>query len=61
MARGKAGGAVGGADAVDLVTAGEDGVEGRVLEVPHEGSGIEEVYGGDAETRWRGRAHSGSG
>jgi hypothetical protein len=28
---------------------GESGGEWRVLEVPHEGSGVEEVDGGDAE------------
>jgi hypothetical protein len=32
---------------------GERGGERRVLEVPHERSGIEEVDGGDAEhSRW---------
>ena len=31
------------------VALGEFGGEGRVLEVPHERSGVEEVDGGDAE------------
>ena len=31
------------------VALGEGGGEGWVLEVPHEGSGVEEVDGGDAE------------
>ena len=34
---------------MDLVALGEGGVAGRVLEVPHERSGIEEVDGGDAD------------
>jgi len=28
---------------VELVTLGEGGGQGRVLEIPHEGSGVEEV------------------
>jgi hypothetical protein len=40
---------------------GEDGVEGRVLEVPHEGRRVKEVDCGDAEAGWGGRAHSDSG
>jgi hypothetical protein len=28
-----------------------------VFKVPHEGGGVEEVDGGDAETGWRGRIH----
>jgi hypothetical protein len=32
-----------------------------VLEVPHERRWIEEVDGGDAQTRWRGGGHSISG
>jgi hypothetical protein len=35
---------------VDVVAVGEGGVAWRVLEVPHEGRGVEEVDGGDAET-----------
>jgi len=34
---------------VEAVALGESGGERRVLEVPHEGSGVEEVDGGDAE------------
>jgi hypothetical protein len=34
---------------VELVALGEGGGEGRVLEVPHEGSGVEEVDGGYAD------------
>ncbi len=51
---GRAGGqprrALGGRHAVDLIALGEFGIEGRVLEVPHERRGVEEVDGGDAET-----------
>lgn len=54
---GKAGGAVRGTHAVDLVAKGEGGVEGWVLEVPHEGRRVQEVDGGDAQTGWWGRAH----
>jgi len=34
---------------VEGVAVGQSGGEGRVLEVPHEGSGVEEVDGGDAK------------
>jgi hypothetical protein len=46
---GQAGGAFGGRHAVDLIAEGERGAERRVLEVPHEGRGVEEVDGGDAQ------------
>jgi hypothetical protein len=36
---------------------GERGGKRRVLEVPHEGRGIEEVDGGDAQARIWGRTH----
>ena len=42
-------GALRGLGVVDLVALGELGVVGRVLEVPHERRGVEEVDGGDAE------------
>ena len=42
-------GAERGLGVVEGVALGECGGEGRVLEVPHEGSGVEEVDGGDAE------------
>ena len=34
---------------VDVVALGERGVARRVLEVPHERCGVEEVDGGDAD------------
>ena len=55
---GEARGAFGGRHAVDLVAEGERGVERRMLEVPHEGRGVEEADGGDAQTGWGGRSHS---
>jgi hypothetical protein len=61
LSRSKAGGTLGGGGAFDLVAEGERGVEWRVFEVPHEWSWIEEVDGGDAQTRWRERAHFDSG
>jgi hypothetical protein len=39
---------------VDLVAGGESGGERGMVEVPHEGSGIEEVDGGDAQAGWSG-------
>jgi hypothetical protein len=39
---------------VDLVVAGEGGGERGVVEVPHEGRGVEEVDGGDAQAGWSG-------
>jgi len=42
-------GAEGRLGVVEGVALGESGGEGRVLEVPHERSGVEEVDGGDAE------------
>ena len=39
---------------MDLVTLGEGGGDGRVVEVPHEGRGIEEADGGDAQAGWDG-------
>jgi len=45
-------GAEGGKGVVELVALGEGGDEGRVLEVPHEGRGVEEVDGGYAEGSW---------
>jgi hypothetical protein len=39
---------------VEGVAFGESGSEGRVFEVPHQGSGVEEVDGGYAEfVKWR--------
>jgi hypothetical protein len=61
LSGGKAGSAVGWGGAIYLVAAGEDGVERWVLEVPHEGSRVEKVDGGDAEAWWMGRAHLDSG
>ena len=39
---------------MDLVAGGEGGGERGVVEVPHEGRGIEEVDGGDAQAGWGG-------
>jgi hypothetical protein len=39
---------------VDVVVRGEGGAAGWVFEVPHEGRGVEEVDGGDAEAGWGG-------
>jgi hypothetical protein len=47
---GEASGAFGGRHAVDLIAEASWLVEGRMFEVPHEGRGIEEVDGGDAQT-----------
>ena len=44
-------GAERGLGVVEGVALGELGGEGRVFEVPHEGSGVEEVDGGDADGR----------
>lgn len=49
LAGGEAVGALGGEQVVDLVALGERAGEGWVLEVPHEGRGIEEADGGDAQ------------
>jgi len=38
-------------------SAGERGVQGRVLEVPHEGRGIEEADGGNAQAGLLGGNH----
>jgi hypothetical protein len=46
---GKVGSALGGGHAVSLIAEGEWGGEWRVLEVPHEGRGVEEVDGGYAQ------------
>jgi hypothetical protein len=54
---GEAGGALGGGHAVDLIAEGERVAEGRMLEVPHEGRGVEEVDGGDAEAGVRADVH----
>jgi len=54
---GQASGAFGGGHSVDLIAEGERGAEGGVLEVPHEGSGVEKVDGGYAKTGIRGGAH----
>jgi len=56
-ASGEAGGAFRGGHAFDLIAEGEWVAEGRVFEVPHEGSGVEKVDGGDAETGVRGGGH----
>ncbi len=42
-------GAVGGCGEVEVVAGGEGGLEGRVVEVPHERGGVQEVDGGYAE------------
>ncbi len=39
---------------MDEVAGGEGGGERGVVEVPHEGRGIEEADGGDAQTGWGG-------
>jgi len=57
MACSEAGGALGGGHAFNLIAEGERVAEGRVLEVPHEGRGVEEVDGGDAEAGLRGGGH----
>jgi len=44
-------GALGWGHAVNPIALGKRGVEGWVLEVPHERRGIEEVDGGDAQAR----------
>ncbi len=46
---GQAGSAIGGGHAIDSITEGERVAEGWMLEVPHEGRGIEEIDGGDAQ------------
>lgn len=60
--RGQTVGAFRGQHTVNLIALGERRVEWRVLEVPHEGRGIEEVDGGDAQdalwTRIRDRIHA---
>jgi len=55
---GEAGCALRGRHSFDFVAEGEWVAEGRVLEVPHEGRGVEEVDGGDAEAGVRGVVHS---
>ena len=42
---------------MEVVALGEGGVKGWVFEVPHEGRGVEEVDGGDAEAGLRGGGH----
>ena len=49
-ARGKAGGALGGRHAINLIAEGERGLQGWVFEVPHQRRGVEESYGGDVQT-----------
>ena len=39
---------------MDPVAGGEGGGERWVVEVPHEGRGVEEVDGGDAQAGWGG-------
>ena len=39
---------------MDEVAGGEGGGERGVVEVPHEGRGVEEADGGDAQTGWGG-------
>jgi len=57
-AGGQALSALGGEHPGEVVLFSEGGVEGRVLEVPHERGGIEEADGGDAEAGVRRLAHS---
>jgi hypothetical protein len=33
-----------------LIAEGKRGIQGRVLKVPHQGRGVEESYGSDAQT-----------
>jgi hypothetical protein len=58
-ARSQARGALGGRHAIDLIAEGELGIERRVLEVPHQGRGVEKADGGDAQTGgdWTPRIH----
>jgi hypothetical protein len=48
-ARGQMGGALRGQHSVDLVAEGERVLQGRVLEVPHEGRGVEKTDGGNTQ------------
>jgi len=57
LAGSQAVGALGGQHAVDTVAAGELGLKRRVLEIPHQRRGIEEVDGGDAQARLWGGIH----
>jgi hypothetical protein len=43
------GGALRGQHSVDLVAEGERVLQGRVLEVPHEGRGVEKTDGGNTQ------------
>ena len=58
LAGGEARGALGGHHAVDAIAAGERGVEGRMLEIPHQRGGIEKVNGCNAQPGIVRNAHS---
>jgi len=51
-ARGQTGGALGRQHSINLIAKGELSVERGMLEVPHEGRGVEEADAGNAQTGW---------